>query len=136
MNTTIEDVVRVLFGAAGTAFLAMVFKVMTWHREGVEQREGRAIANLDKYRELADLRAQSEGARADDAQNRLDQALATIQDQRAHIGTLEYKLLANGIPLPQREAGQYGTPAYWVKGQATPQHSTDEGTQSGNTGTA
>lgn len=93
--TAIDDVLPIILGAGGAGFIAAVVQALSSWRNGVEQREHRAVANLERWRIDAD-------ARAERLQHALDLAFDALRAERAWSGHLEYTMRAAGMDLPAR----------------------------------
>ena len=93
--TAIDDVLPIILGAGGAGFIAAVVQALSSWRNGVEQREGRAVANLERWRVEAD-------DRADRRQALLETQYEAVRYWRSWAGHLEYLLEAAGQPVPER----------------------------------
>lgn len=93
--TTLDDVLPVILGAGGAGMVAAIAQALSSWRNGVEQREHRAVGNLERWRIDAD-------ARAERLQHALDLAFDALRAERAWSGHLEYTMRAAGMDLPAR----------------------------------
>ena len=84
----IEDLLPIVLGGGG--FLVATAQALSSWRNGVEQREAKAIANIVQVQV-------SETARADRAEKRLAEALDNGYNWRAYAGSLEYELESHGF---------------------------------------
>lgn len=90
----VKDVLPFVFGAGGVAFLTALFKWINEWRDSAEFREGKAIANLERWRNEADARALKA---LNDAEWEREMGLywAVV------AGTYRFALLSNGIQSPE-----------------------------------
>ena len=91
--STLEDLLPIILGAGGVGFIGAIVQWRLKWRDSAEFREGKAVANLERWRLEADKRTQ-QAIQESEWEREMGNYWAVC------TGILKYELVSNGLPVP------------------------------------